>query len=645
KLTDEDSATLQIMFSPANDNWRKAGKKKARDIFEGKKGDHSLPVQILIWFMKILTLQINDLGDKKDGDKRDYRVTPKEEEQVKALEEKASEVGFRCVMRLISVSSHEFKAEANLGMIANAFSQYNEPDLNEFKFISPSGFGKERKIRQIIEKYLFRYLHRTDPVMILNTEELASIFHLPDSRYNTAPVIKWQNSRIAPPPQNIPKEGIILGDSFYRGQHTLVRISHEDRFRHFYIIGQTGTGKSVGLTNMILQDMKAGFGLCVMDPHGSLAKDVMEYIPRERAEDVIYFNPADTSRPLGLNLLEAETVEEKDLVAMDALNIMIKLYGEEIFSPRLQDYFRNGVLTLMDDEKEGGSLIDVVPLFTSPVFQKYKRTKVKNPVVKSWWNDTYDSMGDREKEEMIPYFAAKFGAFVTNTTMRNVLGQAKSAFDFGEAMQNNKLILVNLSKGLIGELNSNLLGMIIVSKIQMAAMRRESIPKQNRKDFFFYIDEFQNFITESIESILSEARKYRLGMVMANQYIAQLTDKGGDRSIGDKIKNAVFGNVGTLWSYKVSAEDAEYLEKEFSPVFNQRDLNNLDIFHACLKLTINGVQTPPFSIVARKPWELEEFQKMKNPEKVTNAIKELARLQWGKDKKFVEAEILGRLGI
>lgn len=627
KLSEDEGATLQILIRPAGEKWRKKGKARARAIFEGKKEQGML--------MKLL----QGTAEKEEG----RRVTPQEEERVKAIEGKANEEGFECVVRLICAAGGKERAEANLKMIANSFTQFAEPDLNEFKLRVPSGLGLKKKVKKMVESYLLRFSHEWGSRMILGPAELASVFHLPDPELNKAPVIKWQNAKVAAAPANLPKEGIVLGDNVHRGERKEVRMKNEDRMRHFYMVGQTGMGKSVALTNMILQDMKEGKGICVMDPHGSLAKDVLEFVPRERAEDVIYFNAADTERPMGLNLLEAETDDEKDLVTLEALNIMIKLFGEEIFSPRLQDYFRNGVLTLLDDEEEGGTIVDVVSLFTNLPFQKYKRGKVKNPIVKDWWNNTYDKMGAREKEEIIPYFASKFGAFVTNTTMRNIIGQSKSAFDFGRAMQEGKIILVNLSKGMIGDLNSDLLGMIVVSKIQQAAMRRERMAKGERKDFFFYIDEFQNFITDSIENILSEARKYRLGMVMAHQYIAQLEDHEGFSKTGDKVRKAVFGNVGTIWSYKVGAEDAEFLEKEFKPVFGQRDLNNLDMFNAAIKMTIDGVQTPPFSITTRKYWEDESV--VKNPEKITEAIKELSRLQWGRDKKFVEGEILGRLGI
>ena len=413
-------------------------------------------------------------------------------------------------------------------------------------------------------------------------------------------------------------------------------MKNEDRFRHFYVIGQTGTGKSSVLQVMIRQDLQNGKGLCVVDPHGQLIDDVLPFIPRERADDVIYFNPADLERPLGLNLLEAETPEERDLVAMDAMNMMIKLFDEEIFGPRIQDYFRNGCLTLME-YKDGGCLTDMVRLFTDDDFQ-YERTKdLKNPIVKSFWDQQMAKTGAREKQEMIPYFAAKFGQFVTNGMMRNIIGQTHSAFDFGEVMSSGKILLMNLSKGETGDINSKLLGMIIVSKLQVAALRRQKLSKEARKDFFLYIDEFQNYVTDSIEVILSEARKYRLGLAMAHQYLAQL-ESDGKKGKGVNLKDAVFGNVGTIMAYKIGAQDAEYMAKEMAPVFSDQDLINIDKYKAVMKLSIDTQPSKPFSIVPLNPY-LD-----KGDPEAAEAFKQLSRLKYGRDKEFVEREVFRRLG-
>jgi hypothetical protein len=343
---------------------------------------------------------------------------------------------------------------------------------------------------------------------------------------------------------------------------------------------------------------------------------------------------------MGLNLLEGKTPEERDLIALDAMNMMVKMFGEEIFGPRIQDYFRNGCLTLMEDEEEGGAITDLVRLFTDDEWQKYKVGKVKNQVVRSFWEKQMAATGQREKQEMIPYFAAKFGQFTTNTLIRNIVGQTKSAFDIGECMNTGKILLMNLSKGLIGDINSQLLGLMVVNKIQVAAMRRQRQSSAERRDFFLYIDEFQNFVTPSIESILSEARKYRLGLVLAHQYLDQL-EKESKIAGSVSLKGAIFGNVGTMIFYKIGPQDAEVCAKEMAPVFSEQDLVNVEAFKAAMKLSINGQPSRPFSIDVPRPWLEKTYVK---DAQAGEAFKQLSRLKYGRAKEFVDREILRRIG-
>jgi len=473
--------------------------------------------------------------------------------------------------------------------------------------------------------------------MILNTEEISSIFHFPHARYNTTPEIKWQNFKIVKAPSNIPKEWLLLWHNIYRWVKKEIRIKKEDRFRHFYVIWQTGTGKSSIMQVMARQDFLNWEWVCIIDPHGDLARDLLPFIPRERADDVIVFDPSDTDRPLWLNLLEAHNDDEKELVAMDALNIMIKLFGNEIFGPRLQDYFRNAVLTLMD-YPGWWAITDVVRLFTDMDFQKDRIRHVKNPIVKAWWEKTYASMWDREKAEIIPYFAAKFGQFTTNKMMRNIIWQVKSSFDILDIMQSKKILVVNLSKWRLGDLNSKLLGMILVSKIQMAAMRRDKIPKEERADFYLYIDEFQNYVTDSIESILSEARKYRLSLNIAHQYLWQLEQSDALTKSSLNLKNAIFGNVWSVMSYKIGPEDWEFMAKYYAPTFSDQDLVNMDKFKATMKLAVDNQPTTPFSIIPVNPY-LETWD-----DKLAKAFTELSRLKYWRDKDFVSKEIEYRVG-
>ena len=628
KLAKDEGAMLQILLRPESNKWQDKAKKLAEDIYNDKKPDDMSFKALLKDVFKIFSSS----GDKP---KEPKKMTPLTEEVVKAIETKSHRVGYDVVIRIVTSAETKFSASNLLQNILNSFVQFAHPRMNAFER-NKKIHKKDSLISAIMRVFPSYVLGRKK--MILSTDEIASIFHPPHHKFNKSTAIKWQNYKLAPPPENLPEEGMLLGTTFYRGVRKDVRIKNEDRFRHFYIIGQTGTGKSTILQTMIKQDFRAGNGICVMDPHGELANDVLPFIPRERADDVIIFNPSDTERPLGLNMLEAESDEERELIALDAMNMMIKLFGPEIFGPRIQDYFRNGVLTLMYDP-EGGALTDIVNLFVNKDFQKKKREHVQNPIIKSWWDNTFDNMGDREKQEMIPYFAAKFGQFITNSTMRNIIGQTKSSFDFGKIMQERKILLVNLSKGLIGDTNAELLGMIIVSKLQIAALRRQRMEKSQRQDFFCYIDEFQNFVTESIESILSEARKYRLGMVLAHQYIDQLEKK----SLGGatQLKGAIFGNVGNILSYKIGEVDAEFMAKVFAPVFSEQDISNMDAFKAVMKLSVDLQPSRPFSLSVQKAWEMEGY---KNDKEAANAYTQLSRLKYGRQREFIDREIRYRIG-
>jgi type IV secretory pathway TraG/TraD family ATPase VirD4 len=468
---------------------------------------------------------------------------------------------------------------------------------------------------------------------IFTAEELASIYHLPSSRFNYTPVIKWLAYKIVPAPVNMPTQGVLLGNNVYRGAAKPIYMLRNDRTRHHYVIGKSGSGKSVFLSWLARQDMKNGDGVCVIDPHGDLIEELIRFVPKERAKDVIVFNPSDVDRPMGLNILEANSPEEMDLASSQATEIFIKLFGDEIFGPRIQHYFRNSCLTLMEDKEEGATLIDVPRVFVDDEFMKYKVSKVKNPVVRSFWEHEYAHTGERERQEMIPYFSAKFGPFITNSIMRNTIGQTKSAFNFRKCMDEQKILLINLSKGKIGDLNTQLLGLIMVARLQMAAMSRVDMPESERKDFYLYVDEFQNFATDSFCSILSEARKYHLALIMANQYIKQL-EKKNDTSIRD----AVFGNVGTMMSFKVGADDAEYMAKEYAPVLTEQDVLGIANYKAYIKLSINNATSRPFS--------LETIYDMSaSNQKIGDIVTQYSRMKYGRKKDFVDQEISARIGI
>lgn len=435
-------------------------------------------------------------------------------------------------------------------------------------------------------------------------------------------------------------DAILLWLNVYRNRYSPVYMKRKDRTRHHYIIWKSGTGKSVFISAMARQDIWSGDWLCVIDPHGDLVEDILQYVPKERARDVVYFDAWNEARPMGLNLYEIHHPAEADRAVNDATEMFIKMFWAEIFGPRIQEYFKFGSLTLLEDMEEWATLLDVPRLFTDEVFREYKTKKIKNPVTRNFREKTYNAMGDREKQEIIPYFTSKFVSFSTNSLIRNIIWQTKSAFDFADVMDNQKILLINLSKGKIWELNAQLLGMILVSKIYNAAMARARMDEKDRKYFFLYVDEFQNFVTDTFADILSEARKYKLALIMAHQFISQLDSNSGN-NIGEgksKVKDAVFGNVWSMMSFKVGAPDAEFLEKEYTPVLGAQDIIGISNYKAYVKLNINNTTSRAFSM--NTIWT-EDY---KNP-KMADVLKQYCEKKYGRKKEFVDAEISARLGM
>ena len=643
KLLLSEKAAIQVIVNPTADTkWNKKTEEMGTLLFKNKP----LPIKIrlpivgpILSFFLNAFRNTNLLGGTNapgasSGDSYIRMLQPKEE-SFKQIGEKAGQVGFDTSIRIVGVADDMTRATDISNNLNIAFSIYHNEYLNWFqnRRIIPIDFINNKLMKYLYNRRMPGIFHKTN---LLAQDELASIYHFPDSRYNPVPVIKWLDYKVLPPPVDLPTEGVLIGNNVYRGQKREVRIMRDDRTRHQYIIGKSGSGKSVMLSYMARQDIWNGDGMCLVDPHGDLVEDTLQTVPKERAQDVILFDPADTERPMGLNLLEAHTPEEQDRASLDAMEIFIKIFGDEIFGPRIQHYFRNACLTLMSDEDEGATLIDVPRIFTDEDFLKYKLTKVTNAVVRSFWEHEYANTGDREKQEMIPYFSSKFGPFITNTTIRNIIGQPKSAFNIREVMDSQKILLVNLSKGKIGDLNAQLLGLIFVNKINMAAMSRQDIPKKERKDFYLYVDEFQNFATDTFATILSEARKYRLSLIMAHQYIAQLTKTptGHDDT---RVRDAVFGNVGTMLSFKVGADDAEYLAKEYAPLLSDQDILSIANYKAYIKLNINNTTSRPFSI--ESIWDPIENSKL------SDVLKKYSRMKYARKRMFVDQEIEARLGI
>lgn len=646
KLSPEEKAVIQFVIHPIGPKWQRKAKENADAMFKGKKKSGGLNIPILGPLLNLIMFMLNaflkgyDAASKnstqepgaKSGDSY-VRMLQSEEEVYKSVGEKSQQSGYKAHVRVLAQSPDSRRPEEILNSLVVAFNVFKAKGANRFEY-RRALFITKWNTSVILKNYRNRQGHTwLERASILCSEELASVFHFPDARYNRIPTIHWLPYKILPPPLDLPTEGIILGKSVYRGNEKFVRFQRDDRTRHQYIIGKSGSGKSVLLWNQAVQDIENGEGVCVVDPHGDLVEDIAACVPKHRAKDVLIFDPSDKERPMGLNILETKNADERDRASLDAMEIFIKLFGDEIFGPRIQHYFRNACLTLMADEEEGATLIDIPRMFIDEEFQRYKVSKLKNPVVLDFWNNEMANTGQREKQEMIPYFTSKFGPFVTNTTMRNIIGQTKSAFDLRQAMDNKKVVLINLSKGKIGGINAQLLGLVIVSKITMAAMSRADMPKEDRKDFYLYVDEFQNFASDNFATILSEARKYRLNLVMAHQYIAQLTE--GKES---KIKDAVFGNVGTMMNFKVGAEDAEYFEKEYAPTLSAQDILGIANYKAYLKLNINNTTSRVFSMDTL-------YDPSKKSDKVLEVLKKYSRMKYGRKREFVDAEIEARMGL
>ncbi len=638
KLLENEGAAVQFILSPAGTSWQSKPRHMALEIQQGKSPEYVEKGQISRLFASLLHGVAKGVNGGSSGNQSSHahkdlsgvyspiQLTPMQQEIVKRLEEKASRPGFKLNIRLVTSSSAKGNAKVHMRNLLSAFLQFNMSPFNGFKIL------KINKI-EALKDFIFR-IFRDNGKFVVNTEELASLWHLPTPFIET-PNIKWLTSKKAPPPINIPKEGVLLGKNVYRGVETPILMARDDRRRHTYILGRTGGGKSVLLANMAIQDIKNGEGICVVDPHGDLVEDILARAPKERAEDIVVFEPFDMDRPVGLNMLEVDGEEQKDFAVQEMIQIFYKLVTDPaMLGPMFEHNMRNAMLTLMADDEHPGTITDIPRIFTDTDFQKYKVSKLKDPVVRLFWEKEMAKTSDFHKSEMLGYLISKVGRFVENAMMRNIVGQPKSGFNFRKIMDEGKVLLVNLSKGRTGEINAKLLGLIFVSKIQMAAMSRADIPENERRDFYLYVDEFQNFITDAFSSILSEARKYKLNLVIAHQYLGQLEQAAGAQGAGSKdLRDAVFGNAGTMITFRTGAEDAEVLSKEFAPTFNQFDLVNIERFTTYIKLMINGT--------ASKPFNMATYPLSNDPNKeMAQAIRQLSRLKYGRARTEVEAEIL-----
>lgn len=593
KMSEGEGAMIQLLVQPVSKRWQESG----RDYVQKQKKRES------------------------DPQKSHYSADPKEME---AITNKLDKPCFKVSLRVVVSAQNEVAAETHLNNIVGTFAQFSSAHnvLQRAKFI-------------IGQLFMVDFIYRYMPIWswgtsVFNTEELATIWHFPNKSVETHH-IKWLIAKNAPAPNLIPSSGLYLGKSMYRGEVREVYMENRDRQRHMYIIGKTGTGKSEFLKEMILQDIEAGKGVCAIDPHGEFVEDILQLMPPERAEDVIYFNPSDLERPMGMNMMEADTEEQRHFVVGSIIGLMYKLYDPHrtgIIGPRFEHAIRNAMLTIM--YKPGTTFIELVRCMTDQKYVEELLPLVKDPIVRRYWTDQIAQTSDFHKSEVLDYIVSKFGRFVTNKTMRNIIGQPTSAFNFRKAMDEQKIILCNLSKGILGEEDAKFLGLILVPKVLTAAMSRQDIPMEQRKDFYLYVDEFQNYATEDFAVILSEARKYRLNLIVANQFIGQ---------IDEEVKNAVFGNVGSMVSFRVGVTDANFLQHEFAPIFTENDLANIEKYHVYIKTIVNNEPVPPFSMSLEK--DMDGVKARMNP-KLAGMIKQLSRLKYGKDKAVVEQEITTR---
>jgi hypothetical protein len=627
KLGKDESLVIQYLVRSARKSWHKKSRRVVSKI--NKKNSVWAGVRAVTPLGQIAEIFYIGSGIKlKNPNDAPKKLSAAEEELVKAIEQKNLKTGLDVNIRIIACAKTKEDANRYIDNIASSFSEYNN-----FSYGNNFSHARRGNQEKIVQDFIYRYFKESIS-FLLNSEELASIFHFPLKGTET-PNILWLTSKIAPAPADIPTEGISLGDNSYRGVKKEIRIKREDRRRHMYIIGKSGTGKSVLLANMAIQDIQNGEGVCVFDPNGDLITDILDRIPPERAEDVIIFSPGDIERPLALNLLEYDPryPEQKSFVINEMIGILDKLYDlKATGGPMFEQYMRNAMLLIMDDPDSGATLMEIPKVLADEEFRRYKLSLCKNQTVVDFWRKEAEKAGgEAALANIVPYITSKLTPFISNDMMRPIIGQQKSAFNLRELMDKQKILLVDLPKGLIGETNAYLLGMILVGKILMAALSRTDMSPASRKDFYLYIDEFQNFTTSSICQILSEARKYALDLIIAHQYIGQLS-----KNNNHEIREAVFGNVGTMVSFKIGSEDAEFLVKEFAPVFNQYDLINVNKGMACTKLLIDNSASRPFSLSTI--WPILGVKR----EGMADKVRALSRLKYGQNTRLVEAEISRR---
>lgn len=617
-----EGAALQIVIKPSGDMYDKHFKYALGKFEKGAPLKEALQSHS---FLEGMGYALRDLIMPIKTEAENSEKKGPDAEHLASIKRKISEKIYPTNIRIIASGNSRGEAEKILSEIESSLNQFGKQHENMFSLVrlEKGAFAK------FTRDFSFRMFNQ-ESICPLNAKEIATFFHFPNSSYSVQPQLKTAQSIAAPAPQDLPREGTVLGVNSYRNTDTTVRISADDRLRHFYTIGQTGTGKSTLLKNMIIQDIQNGEGVCMIDPHGVDIIDILANIPKNRIDDVIYFDPSYVERPMALNMLEydREHPEQKTFVVNELFSIFQKLYGAvpESMGPMFEQYFRNATMLVIEDPETGSTLLDVSRVMADKKFRDLKISRCKNPIVVQFWTEVAEKAGgEASLANIVPYITSKFDVFLANDVMRPLIAQEKSSFDFRDIMDNKKILLVNLSKGRLGDINANLIGLILVGKILMAALSRVDSLSTGFPPFYLYIDEFQNITTNSIATILSEARKYKLSLNIAHQFIAQL-----DQSIRD----AVFGNVGSICSFRIGAEDAEYLEKQFSPVFTAKDIMNIDNRNAIVKMLVNGKPAKAFNISTLPP--------PKGETGMVDSLKHLSYLTYGGDREEIERNILSK---
>lgn len=611
-------AAIQMVFKPTGNDYAKKYKDSLVDLRKGT------PIKKVLSRPETLGGElwdgVKELFKKDDPNKKDEQKVV-DDTAVKLVEEKISAPIVEVNIRLLVSAEDKPATELILSEIESSFNQFENAQGNKIVWKR----AEKKRLQKLMRAFSFR-VFELDEILPLNIKEVTSLIHFPDAIEKISE-LKQAKAGTAPAPLDLPQKGTLLGINRDRNRETEVFTTPDDRLRHFYVIGQTGTGKTTLLKNMITQDILNGEGVCMIDPHGSDIQDILSIIPKERYEDVIYFDPAHTARPMSLNMLEYDPAypEQKTFVVNELFSIFQKIYGKipESMGPAFEQYFRNSALLVMEHPESGNTLVDISRVLSDKTYREFKLTHCKNPLVTQFWRNAEKTTGDQGLANYIPYVTNKFDVFLANDIMRPIVSQEKSSFNFREIMDKKKILLVNLSKGRLGDINSQLIGLIVVGKILMAALSRvDSVGTGNLPPFYLYIDEFQNVTTNSISTILSEARKYKLSLTIAHQFIKQLDED---------IKNAVFGNVGSMVSFRIGVDDAEYLAKQFDPVFTAKDLMSLDNRNAYIKMLAEGKPVKPFNIETLAP--------RKGNKEIVEKLKELSYLSFGNDKTEVEALI------